>query len=503
MKYDEGAPELLTQHGVKSSSSAASFAGRQAAVAGKIRTRFAPSPTGFIHVGGVRTALFAWLVARQAGGRFMLRIEDTDRTRHVEKSEQHIIDSLQWLGIESDEPPMRQSERLDIYKKWADKLVESGRAYADSTTPEELDKLRQKAKEAKKPFLFRDHRPASPPAWDGSLPLRFKSEPKDYKWHDEVMGDLSAGPEAIDDFIIIKSDGFPTYNFAHIVDDHEMRISHVIRSQEFLPSVPKYLNLYEALRIEKPKLATLPYVMAPGGQKKLSKRDGAKDVLDYKNDGYLPEALINFLATLGWSDGTEQEIFSVQELVKKFDLGRVQKSGAHFDEQRLLWMNGHYIRAMSLESLTKSAEHYWTKQAKVTDESYKKRVLELVQERLKYLAELPELTKFFFAEPNIDDVLSLYKQPVDKQLQKKPLDYQKLLGSVVKELSPSDFSAADIQARLNKLLVSLETKPAVLFPIIRIALTGSSISPEIFGTLAVLGKEKSLQRLQKALQSLG
>ena len=363
----------------------------------KARARFAPSPTGYLHVGGVRTALFAWLVAKQSGGQFILRIEDTDRSRHVEKSEQHIIDSLKWLGMEPDEKPVRQSERLAIYKKWAMKLIESGRAYADSTTPEQLEELRQKAKEEKRPFLFRDYRPTDPVIWDGTTALRFKSDPKDYRWHDEVMGDLFAGPEAIDDFIIIKSDGYPTYNFAHIIDDHEMNISHVIRSQEFLPSVPKFLNLYEALQVVRPKLATLPYVMGPDGHKKLSKRDGAKDILDYMREGYLPETLINFLATLGWNDGTEQEIFTASELIKKFDLSRVQKSGACFDEHRLLWMNGHYIRAMSLESLAKSAEDYWPPESKPVDEAYKKEVLGLVQERLKFFAELTKLTKFFFS----------------------------------------------------------------------------------------------------------
>ena len=305
----------------------------------KTRTRFAPSPTGYLHVGGVRTALFAWLVAKQAGGQFLLRIEDTDRTRHVKESEQHTLDCLNWLRLTPDETPARQSQRLDIYKKWAEKLLKSGRAYADPTSEAELDRLRQEAKAAKKPFLYRENRPSKTPTWDGSIPLRFKSEPKDYKWQDEVMGDLASGPEAIDDFIIMKSDGYPTYNFAHIVDDHEMGISHVIRSQEFLPSVPKFFNLYEALGIEKPKLATLPYVMGPDGKKKLSKRDGAKDILDYKREGYLPDALINFLATLGWNDGTEQEIFSADELIEKFDLSRVQRGGARFDEQRLLWMN--------------------------------------------------------------------------------------------------------------------------------------------------------------------
>ncbi|MDO8591346.1 MAG: glutamate--tRNA ligase [bacterium] len=468
----------------------------------KVRTRFAPSPTGYLHVGGVRTALFAWLVAKQAGGQFILRIEDTDRSRHVEESEQHIIDSLQWLGLEPDEKPVRQSEQLDVYKKWAEKLIESGRAYADSTTEEQLDEMRQKAKESKKPFLFRDHRPANPPTWDGNQSLRFKSDPKGYKWHDEVMGELSAGPEAIDDFIIIKSDGYPTYNFAHIVDDHEMDISHVIRTQEFLPSIPKFLNLYEALEIEHPLLVTLPYVMGPDGKKKLSKRDGAKDILDYKREGYLPEALINFLATLGWNDGSEQEIFSTDELIKKFDLSRVQTGGANFDEQRLLWMNGQYIRAMSLKSLAKSSEGFWPEEAKNADPIYKTKVLGIVQERLKHLSELPDLTHFFFAEPATDQVLNLFNEPVDKQLKKNPPDYKQYLDATTAELQTSDFSTEDIKDRLNKLLEKLKTKPAILFPIIRIAVTGSNISPEIFGTLSVLGKEKSLKRLQRAFESL-
>ena len=466
-----------------------------------VRTRFAPSPTGYLHVGGVRTALFAWLVARQGNGQFILRIEDTDRSRHVQESERHIIDCLAWLGLAPDEGPLRQSERLAIYKSRAEKLIKAGQAYADPTTQQQLDELRAKAKEQKKPFLFREHRPQNPPTWDGSAPLRFKSEPKAYQWHDEVMGDLSSGPEAIDDFIILKSDGYPTYNFAHIVDDHEMKISHVIRSQEFLPSVPKFLNLYEALKIERPKLATLPYVMGPDGQKKLSKRDGAKDILDYKREGYLPEALVNFLATLGWNDGTEQEIFSVDELIKKFNLSRVHHGGARFDEQRLLWMNGHYIRQLSVEELYQKAKDFWPKEAKEA-EDYKKAVLALVQERLKYLAELGQLTKFFFVEPDEKAVLELYKKPVDKQLAKNPPNYKTYLEAVIKELSASDFSARDIQNRLNRLLDKLKSKPAVLFPVIRIAISGASVSPEIFGTLAAVGKQKSLDRLKKALGAL-
>jgi glutamyl-tRNA synthetase len=469
----------------------------------KVRTRFAPSPTGFLHVGGVRTALFAWLVARQAGGQFILRIEDTDRSRHVEESEQHIMDSLEWLGLKWDEGPIRQSERLDLYHEWAQKLIRTGRAYADTSSAEDLDSLRAEAKKAGKPFLFRDKRPSESPEWKPGLPLRFKSEPKAYKWQDEVLGELSFGPEAVDDFILIKSDGFPTYNFAHIIDDHEMAVTDVIRSQEFLSSVPKFHNLYEALDIRRPRLATLPYVMGPDGKKKLSKRDGAKDILDYKREGYLPEALISFLATLGWNDGTEQEIFSVGELIKKFSLSRVHHGGARFDEQRLDWVNGHFIREKPLDGLSSISEPFWPAGAKDQPDSYKKAVLSLVQERLKFLGELPELTGFFFEEPSEKSVKELFENPADKQLKKSSkAELAKLLKSSVDVLKSSDFSHEDIADKLNRLLDELSTKPGILFAAIRIAVTGSAISPEIFGTLSVLGKEKSLARLEKAIALL-
>ena len=465
----------------------------------EVRTRFAPSPTGYLHVGGVRTALFAWLVARQAGGQFILRIEDTDRARHVEAAEKHIMDSLNWLGLKWDEGPIRQSEHLELYEKWARQLIEKGRAYADPYTPEELDKFREDAKQAKKPFLFRGHRPDDPPVWGKGMPLRFKSEPKAYQWHDEVMGDLSAGPEAIDDFIILKSDGFPTYNFAHIIDDHETNVSHVIRTQEFLPSVPKYLNLYEALEIKPPLLTTLPYVMAPDGKKKLSKRDGAKDVLDYKREGYLSEAIINFMASLGWNDGTEQEVFTVNELVKKFRLDRVQKSGARFDEERLKWLNGQYIRELEPGELTKLTKDFWPSEADNYDEKYKALVLGLVQERLKFLAELPELTLFFFSDLPINpELISGHKQ-----LSKLPkLELKSLLSNCREALKDSDFKVADLTKSLNELLVSTNQKPVVLFSLIRIATTQAPASPELAPTLAVLGKEKTLSRIDRQVSSL-
>lgn len=473
----------------------------------EVRTRFAPSPTGFLHVGGVRTALFAWLVARQNNGLFILRIEDTDQAREVQGSADHIQESLQWLGLDWDRGPGKdgdcgpyfQSQRLGIYKEWAQKLVDKGRAYADPYTPEEVQAFRDKAIAEKRPFLFRDHRPENPPAWDGTKPLRLMSEPKSYEWHDEVLGDLKTGPEVVDDFILMKSDGYPTYNFAHIVDDHLMKITHVIRSQEFLASVPKYLNLYEALEIERPLLATAPFVMGPDGKKKLSKRDGAKDILDYGREGYLPDALVSFMATLGWNDGSEQEVFTRDELISKFKLDRVQRSGAHFDERRLLWANGHFIRALPLDVLFAKVKDFWPNESETYDDNYKKRTLGLVQERMKYFAELPDLTKFFFKDLPVNP--SLWQE--NKQLKKlDPTEVKSLLETAKSSLEQSDFSTDNLKERLNTLLASTGQKPAVLFGLIRIATTQSPASPGLADTLAVLGKEVSLRRIDNMLAVL-
>lgn len=476
-----------------------------------IRTRFAPSPTGYLHVGGIRTALFAWLIARQGKGTFILRLEDTDKAREVEGSGQHIMDSLRWLGLEWDEGidtggdfgPYVQSKRLSLYAQWAQKLVENGRAYADPYTPAEVQAFREQAQKEKRPFLYRNHRPESTPKWDGTQPLRFRSDPKAYTWHDEVMGDMSTGPEVIDDIILMKSDGYPTYNFAHIIDDMLMQITHIIRGQEFLASTPNYLNIYDALGIDRPILATVPPVMGPDGNKKLSKRDGAKDVLEYAKEGYLPEAIINFMASLGWNDGTEQEEFTVEELIEKFSLGRIQRSGARFDERRLLWLNGAHIRKLSLNELEKKVTDYWPASSSDSDTDYKKAVLELIQERLKYFAEIPELTEFFFTEPTGDSIAELLHDPKNKQLKKlSDQEMYDLLSAVQTSLSESDFTVSDIETRLNGLLDSLDTKPGVLFNITRIAVSGSPASPALFGTLSVLGKDTCLRRILQTLKLL-
>lgn len=474
----------------------------------KVRTRFAPSPTGYLHVGGVRTALFAWLIARQNNGQFILRLEDTDKKREVEESGQHIIDSLKWLGIEWDEGfdiggkygPYKQSERLDSYKQWAQKLIDSGRAYADPSTSEEVQVFREQAQKEKKPFLYRNHRPKNPPTWDGSQPLRFKSEPKAYQWQDRVMGKLSTGSEVIDDIIIIKSDGYPTYNFAHIVDDAEMEISHIIRGQEFLASVPNYLNLYEAFGLQEPVMATVPHILGKEGNKKLSKREGAKDILDYAKEGYLPEAMISFLATLGWNDGTEQEVFTYTELLAKFSLERVHKSGARFDERRLLWANGYFIRHLPVEELNEKVIEFLPPEASKYDKKYRKAVVELVHERLKFFQEIPELTWFFFTDdiPVRQELITEHKQ-----LKKLSVDEQKkLLDASIASLTASTFDTVDLQKRLNTLLETTGQKPVVLFSLIRIAITQAPSSPGLAETLHVLGKDRSLNRMQTAYDTL-
>lgn len=472
-----------------------------------VRTRFAPSPTGYLHVGGIRTALFAFLLARQAGGQFVLRLEDTDKKREVAGSDEHLMKSLKALGLQYDEgpdiggpfAPYRQSERLDHYKQWAQKLIDAGRAYADPYTSAEVETFREQAKAAKQPFLFRNHRPKNPPAWDGTQPLRFKAEPKAYTRQDAVMGTLSTGPEVIDDFILIKSDGYPTYNFAHIIDDAEMEITHIIRGQEFLASIPNYLNLYEALELTPPIMATMPHILGPTGTKKLSKRDGAKDVLDYLREGYLPEALVNFIATLGWNDGTEQEIFTVDELIQKFSLNHVQRSGAHFDERRLLWMNGTFIREMPLAELQQQCQNFWPPEAHDASNNYKQQVLGVVQERLKFFAELPELSRFFFVDLPVDASLI----STHKQLKKYTSEQLKTLLEQAKDaLEASDFTSQDIQERLNQLLEQTGEKPAVLFSLIRIATTQAPASPGLADTLAILGKTVSLRRLNAQLAAL-
>lgn len=478
----------------------------------EIRTRFAPSPTGYIHVGNVRSALYPYFIARQNNGKFVLRIEDTDQNRFVDGAEDLIIDVLKWLNIDWDEGPTgdgtekgnygpyHQTKRRASYHEWAQKLVDTGYAYADPRSHGEIEDLKKVAEQNHQTFLYRNNRPNEYVEWDGTQPLRFKvKEPRRYSWHDEVMGDLSAGEDAVDDFIIMKSDGLPTYNFAHIVDDALMHITHVIRGQEYISSMPKYLALYEALGLEHPTFAHLPHILAPQGNKKLGKRDGAKSVSEYRDEGYLPEAMLNFLACLGWNDGTEQELFTKEELIEKFSFAHVQKSGARFDEKRLQWMNAQWIKRLTTDELLNRVDKFWGEHGKMVDDARKKAVLAVVQDRMKILNDLSSLSEYFFNRPTPDwDMVHS-----NKQLKKHDdAELVELLQKAIAKLNDADFtSEEDLQARLNELLVETEQKPMILFSIIRFALTWAPFSPGLPETMRLLGRDETLVRLNQAVEA--
>ena len=538
-----------------------------------IVTRFAPSPTGYIHIGNVRSAIYPYLIARQSGGKLILRIEDTDQARYVEGATELIEDTLKWLGLEWDEGPLVggpnepyfQSERREIYHAWAKKLIEKGRAYADPTPTEEMQKFREADSAAKTPFLVRNHRPGtanlSPEEtlrlWEAGNPLRFKANPKDYVWHDEVMGDMKTGPEVCDDIILIKKDGLPTYNFAHIVDDAEMGVTHIARGVEYLSSMPNYLALYDALgmsaawspeldrenaeKIKKgeaptpfhPLFLSLPHILAPTGNKKLGKRDGAKSVTEYRADGILPEALLNYLACLGWNDGTEQEIYSKDELIKAFSIDRIQNSGARFDETKILWYNGMWIRKIFDEqgvdelyqrTLTGPAalyhpstrvanatgrrgpskrhplESFWPQSANAYPDEYKKRVLNIIYDRLKTLGDLEAMTGYFFEDPKIDLDLLIGNKFLKKLSERELID---LLSTTIDKLNDlENWDANTLQATFNELLETTGKKPAELFSLIRIALSFAPFSPALHLTCEVLGREVTLARLNAVRSAL-
>lgn len=479
----------------------------------KAVTRFAPSPTGYIHIGNVRSAIYPYLLAKQTGGTFILRIEDTDQARYVEGATDLIKETLLWLGLNWDEgpdiggphAPYFQTKRKSLYISWAKKLIAEGRAYADPTPSEKINTYRQEDTAKKIPYLYRNHRPETTTEWQEGIPIRFKSEPKDYTWTDEVMGELSAGPEVQDDIILIKKDGLPTYNFAHIIDDAEMGVTHVIRGQEYLSSMPNYLALYDALNIPRPKFVSLPHILAPQGNKKLSKRDGAKSVTDYREEGILPEAMLNYLACLGWNDGTEQEIYTMSELLQKFSLDRIQNSGARFDETKLLWTNGMWIRKIHDEEgndilYSKISPDFWPESAQNYPEEYRKKVLNIIYDRLKSLSDLKPYTSYFFTEPTVDAAL-IKGNKILKKLSEDELSG--LLNTASARLSAeTDWSAENLQDVLNELLKTTGRKPAELFSLIRLAVSFAPFSPALNLTLEALGRDRTLARLNLAARSI-
>lgn len=457
-----------------------------------VRVRFAPSPTGHLHVGSIRSSLFNWLWARHSKGIFVLRLEDTDRNRFVADAEDQILDSHDALGITPDEGPRqggeygpyRQSERLDLYHQYAKQLQETGALYPCWCTPERLTALRETAQAKGEAFKYDRHCLIPANQGDLTMPhvLRFRipESIEPIAWDDAVRGHLEFEAHTLDDFVALKADGYPTYHFANVVDDQLMKISHVLRADEWLPSTPKHLLLFKAFGWQAPIYAHLPAVQGPDGKKKLSKRDGAQSVQEYIDEGYLPEALRSFLASLGWNDGTTQEVYTTDELMDRFTLDRVQKSPAKFDKDRLTWMNGLLIRQMPPEALLKRSERFWPVESHSASTKSKLAVLGLVQDRLKTLSELPELVGFFFTDP---------EPPTN-------LPHIDWLPTIIEVLEASDFSESDLEQRLRQLVNQLDTKPGQLFGLIRQIITGSTVAPGLFETLAVLGRDASLRRLR-------
>lgn len=470
-----------------------------------VRVRFAPSPTGYLHVGSIRSGLFNWLWAKHNGGTYVLRIEDTDRARLVEGALEQILATHDALGITPDEGPQQggdfgpylQSERLDIYREHAEMLVTSGALYPCWCSPERLTALREQAQASGVAFKYDRHClvSANQRSLDEPHVLRFRipDEPTTVAWDDAVRGLLEFKTADLDDFVALKADGYPTYHFANVVDDHLMHISHVLRADEWIPSTPKHLLLFAAFGWEAPIYAHLPAVLGPGGNKKLSKRDGAQSVQEYIDEGYLPEALRSFLATLGWNDGTTQEVYSTDELITKFTLERIQKSPAKLDRERLTWVNGLMIRQLTPEQLLARCEGFWSEIAKDATDPYRLRVLGLVQDRLKILSELPELTDFFFATPTLQHDLLIKQLDTEAAIT--------TLEAVIAAL-PSDWTETNLEAAIRPLVDKLGFKTGQVFGLIRVAVTGKTAAPGLFETLAVLGREVTSRRLQAALTLL-
>jgi glutamyl-tRNA synthetase len=486
-----------------------------------VRVRYAPSPTGEPHVGNIRTALFNWLFARHEGGSFVLRIEDTDQTRLVPGALGKVLESLRWLGLEWDEGPevggpygpYLQSERLETYHRYANQLLESDWAYLCYCTPERLEALRTEQARLKQPPRYDRHcRELSDEERrerverGSKAVVRFKT-PLEGKtsFTDVVREDVAFENATLDDFIIIKSDRYPTYHLANVVDDHLMEISHVLRAEEWLPSTPRHLLLYQALGWQPPLFAHLPMLLGKD-RSKLSKRHGATSVLDYAEQGYLPDAMFNFLGLLGWSLDDHTEIIAREQFIQHFSLERIVKSAAIFDADKLTWMNGVYMRSLSPERLAALVRGRLERDLppdvpRPLDEGYVLRMVPLIRERVKRLDDLKRFAEFFFLGDDLDYSVS---ELLGKAFAGRPQDAVDALRPVpetVKSVEP--WNEESLERALRSLAEDRSIKAGDLFMLIRVAVTGSPVAPPLFQSMAVLGRERCLARLSRALDRLG
>ena len=472
-----------------------------------VRVRFAPSPTGYPHLGNIRTALFNWLFARHYGGSFILRIEDTDVARKVEGATEALLESLRWLGLDWDEGPYFQSERLEIYREVADSLLKEGHAYLCYCSSERLESMRQEQMRQKQPPGYDRHcrllaqKQRAELETVGIRPVvRFKA-PLEGKtsFYDLIRGEVSFDNGTLDDFVLLKSDGYPTYHLANIVDDHLMVISHVLRADEWLSSTPRHVLLYEALEWRTPEFAHLPMILGPD-RSKLSKRHGATAVLDYQEQGYLPEAMVNFLALLGWSLDDKTELLTRDEIVKTFSLERISKTAAIFNKEKLDWMNGVYLRRLTTEEFTRLALPFLEKNLppkvkRPLDLDYVRQIMPLIQERARTLAEVPHLSLFFFI-PKPEYEAELLKD-MDTDTAKKALDLAYKRLSVIE-----NWEATSIEEVLRPMAEELGLKTGKLFRLFRVITTGREAATPLFQTMEILGKERCLNLLTNALHKL-
>ncbi|MBI4296714.1 MAG: glutamate--tRNA ligase [Chloroflexi bacterium] len=482
-----------------------------------VRVRYAPSPTGLPHVGNIRTALFNWLFARHHGGRFVVRIEDTDVTRKVAGATEAILEGLMWLGLDWDEGPevggkfgpYFQSQRLPLYHEAAKKLVADGHAYYCYCSPERLAEMRAEQTRLKQPpgydrhcrFLSERERKEQEAA--GVVPVvRFKTSLEGQtRFTDLIRKEVVFENRTIDDFVLLKSDGYPTYHLANIVDDHHMEISHVLRAEEWLSSTPRHLMLYRAMGYEPPLFAHLPMILGPD-RSKLSKRHGAVSILEYREMGYLPEAMVNFLALLGWALDAKTELFTREELIASFTLERVNPTAAIFNIEKLNWMNGVYIRKLSVNELTQRSlpvlESKLPAQVKrPLNIDYVNKLMPLVQERARTLAEVPELAEFFFLDGLHYDPKLLIEKNMTREATIKALEVAR------ERLAQLDsFEAGPLEELLRPLAAELDLKTGQLFGALRTATTGRTAAPPLFQTMAVLGKDCCLKRIDAAIDKL-
>ncbi len=499
-----------------------------------VRVRFAPSPTGPLHIGGVRTALFNYLFAQKNNGVFYLRIEDTDQNRFVPGAEQYIFDALDWMGISPSETvgknekfgPYRQSERKHLYKKYADQLIETGWAYYAFDTPEALDLQRKQHEEQGKTFIYNWHNREK---LDTSLVMsaeetskritsgedfviRFKTPVNEVlELKDIIRGDIKFDTNLLDDKVLFKSDGMPTYHLANIVDDHLMETSHVIRGEEWLPSLPLHYLLYKAFGWDAPEFAHLPLILKPIGNGKLSKRDGDKMGFPvfplewkteegvssgYREAGYFPEAVINFLALLGWNDGTDQELFSLDELVEKFDLNRVHKAGAKFDPEKNKWFNHQYLQKQSDESLVDEFQKIVVEKTGKCDFSFVEmtKIVRLIKERANFVSDFWELADYFFVAP------ASYDEKASKNWKEETPSLMKQVIEVLESID--NFTSLNIETIIKNWMTTNEIGMGKVMQPLRLSLVGALKGPHLFDIIEMIGKEETVKRIEKAIQTL-